>query len=128
MRFKSTLIAASLLLGSSWSAAQPPASIAEERDVLLQAAWELNEYVPPVVDGPASPCRNITRDEAADHTHNTLVFFENIRWRRIMLPGGLRSEIEQCRAAASRVSNRFEQASLYPKVAISDYQDFPRVK
>jgi hypothetical protein len=24
-----------------------------ERDVLLQAAWELNEYLPPVVDGPA---------------------------------------------------------------------------
>ena len=24
-----------------------------QRDVLLQAAWELNEYVPPVVDGPA---------------------------------------------------------------------------
>ena len=24
-----------------------------ERDILLQAAWKLNEYVPPVVDGPA---------------------------------------------------------------------------
>jgi len=24
-----------------------------ERDILLQAAWELNEYVPPAVDGPA---------------------------------------------------------------------------
>jgi len=24
-----------------------------ERDILLQAAWELNEYLPPVVDGPA---------------------------------------------------------------------------
>ncbi|MCC7408098.1 MAG: bifunctional DNA primase/polymerase [Phycisphaeraceae bacterium] len=26
-----------------------------ERDVLLQAAWELNEYLPPVVDGPLTP-------------------------------------------------------------------------
>ena len=26
-----------------------------ERDTLLQAAWELNEYVPPVVDGPMLP-------------------------------------------------------------------------
>ncbi|RMH50008.1 MAG: hypothetical protein D6685_18530, partial [Bacteroidetes bacterium] len=31
---------------------KPPVLTEEERDVLLQAAWELNEYVPPVVDGP----------------------------------------------------------------------------
>jgi len=30
----------------------PPVLTEEERDILLQAAWELNEYVPPVVDGP----------------------------------------------------------------------------
>jgi len=29
-----------------------PVLTAAQRDVLLQAAWELNEYVPPVVDGP----------------------------------------------------------------------------
>ena len=38
-----------------------PVITAEERDFLLQAAWELNEYVPPVMDGPApsreaAPC------------------------------------------------------------------------
>jgi hypothetical protein len=32
--------------------ANPPVLTAEERDILLQAAWELNEYLPPVVDGP----------------------------------------------------------------------------
>jgi len=30
----------------------PPVLTEEERDNLLRAAWELNEYVPPVVDGP----------------------------------------------------------------------------
>lgn len=29
-----------------------PVLTAEERETLLQAAWDLNEYVPPVVDGP----------------------------------------------------------------------------
>ena len=32
--------------------ANPPVLTEAERDVLLQAAWELNEYLPPVVDGP----------------------------------------------------------------------------
>ncbi|HQL76545.1 MAG TPA: DUF3987 domain-containing protein, partial [Phycisphaerae bacterium] len=32
--------------------ADPPVLTEAERDVLLQAAWELNEYLPPVVDGP----------------------------------------------------------------------------
>jgi hypothetical protein len=32
--------------------ANPPVLTAEERDILLQAAWDLNEYLPPVVDGP----------------------------------------------------------------------------
>jgi hypothetical protein len=32
--------------------AHPPMLTEAERDVLLQAAWELNEYVPPVVDLP----------------------------------------------------------------------------
>ena len=30
----------------------PPRLTESERDVLLQAAWDLNEYQPPVVDGP----------------------------------------------------------------------------
>jgi len=30
----------------------PPVLTEAERDVLLQAAWELNQYVPPVCDGP----------------------------------------------------------------------------
>jgi len=30
----------------------PPVLTEAERDALLQAAWELNEYLPPVVDGP----------------------------------------------------------------------------
>jgi len=30
----------------------PPLLTESERDVLLQAAWELNEYLPPVVNGP----------------------------------------------------------------------------
>jgi len=32
--------------------ANPPALTMAERDVLLQAAWDLNEYLPPAVDGP----------------------------------------------------------------------------
>ena len=32
----------------------PPVLTEAERDVLLRAAWDLNEYVPPVVDGPQS--------------------------------------------------------------------------
>jgi len=32
-----------------------------ERDVLLQAAWELNEYVPPVVNGPKVPAEHPQR-------------------------------------------------------------------
>jgi len=31
-----------------------PVLTEQERDILLQAAWELNEYVPPVVDGPSN--------------------------------------------------------------------------
>jgi len=48
-----------------------PVLTADERDILLQAAWELNEYVPPVVNGPrptpggngaplSAPCSNIS--------------------------------------------------------------------
>lgn len=33
--------------------ANPPALTEDERDVLLGAAWDLNEYTPPVVDGPS---------------------------------------------------------------------------
>lgn len=35
--------------------AHPPVLTEAERDALLQAAWELNEYVPPVVDLPPRP-------------------------------------------------------------------------
>jgi len=34
---------------------QLPVLTGPEREVLLQAAWELNEYVPPAVDGPKHP-------------------------------------------------------------------------
>ncbi len=33
--------------------ANPPVLTVAERDVLLRGAWELNEYLPPVVDGPS---------------------------------------------------------------------------
>ena len=33
----------------------PPRLTEAQRDILLQAAWELNEYPPPVVDGPKGP-------------------------------------------------------------------------
>ncbi len=34
--------------------ANPPVLTMAERDVLLQAAWDLNEYLPPAVDGPSN--------------------------------------------------------------------------
>lgn len=48
-----------------------------ERDVLLQAAWELNEYVPPVIDGPPhsgvvgqrAPISGEQGNSAADISH-----------------------------------------------------------
>jgi hypothetical protein len=39
-----------------------------ERDILLQAALDLNEYMPPVVDGPALSAEN--RGLCADSAHN----------------------------------------------------------
>ena len=43
-----------------------------ERDVLLQAAWELNRYLPPVVDGPAgSPDGGHTGPLSADGANNS---------------------------------------------------------
>jgi len=35
--------------------ANVPVLTESQRDTLLQAAWELNEYLPPVIDGPAQP-------------------------------------------------------------------------
>jgi len=32
--------------------ADPPVLTEDQRDILLQAAWDMNEYVPPVVNGP----------------------------------------------------------------------------
>ncbi len=37
-----------------------PVLTAEERDILLQCAWDLNEYVPPVVDGPNGTPKDAT--------------------------------------------------------------------
>jgi len=37
-----------------------PVLAEEERDILLQCAWELNEYVPPVVDGPGRTATDAT--------------------------------------------------------------------
>ncbi|NLX60644.1 MAG: DUF3987 domain-containing protein [Phycisphaerae bacterium] len=37
-----------------------PVITAEERDILLQCAWDLNEYVPPVVDGPGGTPKDAT--------------------------------------------------------------------
>ena len=34
--------------------ANPPVLTMAERDLLLQAAWDLNEYIPPVMNGPAA--------------------------------------------------------------------------
>jgi len=34
--------------------ANPPVLTTAERDVLLQSAWDLNEYLPPAVDGPSN--------------------------------------------------------------------------
>ena len=46
----------------------PPVITEAERDVLLQAAWELNEHMPPVVNGPAS---SVAQGElSADNSHN----------------------------------------------------------
>jgi len=42
------------ILGHGDLADLPVLTVAE-RDALLQAAWELNEYLPPVVDGPRNP-------------------------------------------------------------------------
>ena len=51
--------------------ANPPVLSDGERDVLLQAAWELNEYLPPVVDGPnGSPQGGHTGPLSADRANN----------------------------------------------------------
>ena len=44
----------------------PPVLSDAERDVLLQAAWELNEYTPPVVNGPSSSNRSGNDPELSD--------------------------------------------------------------
>ena len=51
-----------------------PTLTAAERDILLQAAWELNEYVPPVVDGPrgASTMVNVGQMSASSATMSEL--------------------------------------------------------
>ncbi len=51
-----------------------PVLTAAERDILLQAAWELNEYVPPVVDGPrgATTMANVSQMSASSATADQL--------------------------------------------------------
>jgi len=51
-----------------------PTLTAAERDILLQAAWELNEYVPPVVDGPrcATTMVNVGQMSASSATMSEL--------------------------------------------------------
>jgi len=41
-----------------------------ERDVLLQAAWDLNEYMPPVVDGPKGSANLGHRGPLSAHSSN----------------------------------------------------------
>lgn len=51
--------------------ANPPVLSDPERNVLLQAAWELNEYLPPVVDGPKmSPTVGHSGPLSADSSNN----------------------------------------------------------
>jgi len=45
----------------------PPVLIADERDILLGCAWELNEHLPPVVDGPAGSPVGATPAARAQH-------------------------------------------------------------
>jgi hypothetical protein len=60
--------------------ANPPVLTVAERDVLLHAAWELNEHLPPVVDGPmvsanvghrcaSSPDNSHSGDLSAENAH-----------------------------------------------------------
>ncbi len=52
--------------------ANPPVLSDPERDVLLQAAWDLNEYRPPVVDGPKmSPTVGHSGPLSADRSNNS---------------------------------------------------------
>ena len=45
----------------------PPVLTADERDVLLECAWELNEHLPPVVDGPSGLPTGATPAAGAQH-------------------------------------------------------------
>jgi len=65
--------------------ANPPVLTADERDVLLQAAWELNEYLPPAVNGPKGSANIGLRSAlsveqgkiSADHSDNGCCSTEN---------------------------------------------------
>ncbi|MBN2583207.1 MAG: bifunctional DNA primase/polymerase [Planctomycetes bacterium] len=48
----------------------PPVLTPDERDILLQAAWDLNEYLPPLVDGP-KPASDVgqTAPLSVEHGH-----------------------------------------------------------
>jgi len=49
----------------------PPVLTEAERDVLLRAAWELNEYVPPVINGPRGTPVGHTGPLSAPCSHNS---------------------------------------------------------
>lgn len=51
--------------------ASPPVLTGAERELLLQAAWELNEYLPPVVNGPPSLAGQAENGASRSHdSHN----------------------------------------------------------
>ena len=56
----------------------PPAISEDERDVLLGCAWELNEYLPQVVDGPrVSAEKSHSGQLSADHSENRPLSADN---------------------------------------------------
>jgi len=62
----------------------PPILSDPERDVLLQAAWELNEYLPPVVDSPKmSPTVGHSGPLAADSSNHSRFSADNSHEGRI---------------------------------------------
>ena len=56
----------------------PPVVSEDERDVLLGCAWELNEYLPQVVDGPRVSAENADNGgPSADNSHSGPLSAEN---------------------------------------------------
>ena len=84
--------------------ANPPILTAAERDVLLQAAWDLNEYVPPAVNGPKTsanvaqivPSSGRQAPLSADNSHSGHCPPHSADVRQT-----LASSVEQCRGASN---------------------------